>query len=530
MLQIHPHQVQPEHLPPLSRILFAFSGAVILALCTLGGCFTLNMRENAWSQAARTSENLLRSIERTLDRDIQLYDLSLQAVVEGLQNPALEGLSPEIQRLSLFDRAATAPGFGAMFVLDQLGRAYIDSGSAVPRLLNASERDYYRVHRDRADVGLFIGRPVTASPTGRVVIPMSRRFTYADGTFAGVVVGGIEVAHFAELFRRLNIEPDSAINLFRDDGMLLVRTPAGHVPLGRDMSFTPNVRRFISEDADQFRAISAMDGVERFYTFSRVGSWPLRVNAALSVQAIDASWRPRAGIVGLLVVVMCCGVGVLMMWVDGELRRRVKAERAAQAASQELARLAATDGLTGLANRRQFDGALASAMRHADACPVALLLFDADQFKRYNDIYGHLAGDQVLKTIARVLQQQVCDTSGLACRIGGEEFAVILSGMDEAGAVACAERVRQAIAAKSIPHAGLSRGAVTVSAGVIHLSRHSDLTGEQWYAAADAALYQAKRQGRNQVWIADAKTGELSRFSPHRSTCSTIQETRRSGT
>src|ERR1700712_5388011 len=108
-----------------SRVLYSFSLTAIAALCAMAAGLILNMRENAWSQAARSSDSLLRSIERTLDRDIELYDLSLQAVVEGLQNPDLEGASPEVRRLSLFDRPATARGFGSIFVLDQQGQAYI---------------------------------------------------------------------------------------------------------------------------------------------------------------------------------------------------------------------------------------------------------------------------------------------------------------------------------------------------------------------------------------------------------------------
>ncbi|WP_287978931.1 diguanylate cyclase, partial [Sphingomonas sp.] len=133
---------------------------------------------------------------------------------------------------------------------------------------------------------------------------------------------------------------------------------------------------------------------------------------------------------------------------------------------------------------------------------TALLLFDTDRFKRYNDLYGHLAGDRVLKAIAGILLREVQGTSGLACRIGGEEFALILSGTTEADTLACAERVRRAVAAESIPHAGQDHGVVTVSCGVVHTARSPDLTPEQWYKAADVCLYEAKQRGRNRVEVA----------------------------
>lgn len=482
-----------------SRALYAFSLTAILALCAMAAGLILNMRENAWSQAARSSDSLLRSIERTLDRDIELYDLSLQAVVEGLQNPDLEGASPEVRQLSLFDRAATARGFGTIFVLDQQGQAYIDSRSAIPRSLNAFNRDYFQAHRTGNDIGLFIGKPITSLVSGKVAIPLSRRVAYADGSFAGVVVGTIEVDYFAEIFQRLNIEPGSAIDLFHANGTLLIRNPAGSLTPGQDMAGEPNIRRYMEGGAGRQIARSAMDGVERLYTYTTVGRWPLRVNVALSVQTIEAAWWPKGVAVALLVLAMSGGIGFLTLWLQRELHRRVQAEKAALSANAQLRHIATTDGLTGLPNRRRFDEALADAHRNASTRAFALLLFDADQFKRYNDIYGHLAGDQVLKDFARILQQQVQTDGGLANRIGGEEFAVILTQADEESAVAYAERIREAVAALRIPHAGQEQGVVTTSVGVMHSDRHPNAPIDHCFAAADAALYAAKRKGRNQV-------------------------------
>ncbi|POR41884.1 hypothetical protein CRT23_16145 [Methylobacterium sp. V23] len=493
---------RPTH---LSRVITGFSVAVVVVLCAMTGGVVLNMREHAWSQATLTSETLLRSAERTLDRDIELYDLSLQAVVERLQSPELEGISPEVRRLALFDRASSAPGFGSIFVLDEHGQAYVDSHSVVPRRLNASDRRYFRIHRDRADLGLHLGRPMRSGVSGRFVLPLSRRVSYADGSFAGVVIGTIEIAYFTEIFRRLNTEAKAAINLFHDDGVLLVRTPADSLLPGRDMSSVASVQRFIREDSGQLIASSSMDGVDRLYTFKRVGRWPLRINVALSIASINEAWRPKALSLALVLVAMCAATSVLSVFLHRELRRRISAEDAAEGTRLELVRLASTDALTGLANRRQFDEALAAGRAEAGPDAMALLLFDTDRFKRYNDLYGHLAGDRVLKAIAATLMREARATGGLACRIGGEEFALILSPATEAEALACAERVRQAIVAEGMPHAGQDHGVVTVSCGVVHAAHGPGLTTEAWFEAADVALYEAKRQGRNRVLVAGAR-------------------------
>jgi diguanylate cyclase (GGDEF)-like protein len=457
------------------------------------------MRETAWSQAGRSSETLLRSVERTLDRDIELYDLSLQAVVEGLQNPSLEGASPDVRQLALFDRAATAKGFGSIFVLDEQGNAFVDSHSVIPRRLNASDRSYFQIHRMRQNVGLFIGRPMTSAVSGKVVVPLSRRLSYADGSFAGVVIGTLQVDYFAKIFERLNTEPGSAINLFHANGMLIVRTPAGSLEPGHDLSAHPSTQRFNQEEAGQYTARSPMDGVERFYAFTHVTHWPLRVSVARDVATIDTDWHLKATVLGLIMLTMCAGVGVLSVWLRRELHRRMEAEKTAFAANQELIRLAATDGLTGLANRRSFDAALVEAHRDCGSQPAALLLIDTDQFKRYNDIYGHAAGDQVLKAVGRILQRHVRGQDDLACRIGGEEFALILRDTDAEGEAACAEQIRRAVADKGIPHAGQEHGVVTVSVGVMRITQPLGETPDQWFALTDAALYEAKRQGRNQV-------------------------------
>jgi diguanylate cyclase (GGDEF)-like protein len=497
-------QAQTERLTRLMRVLLLFTVGGILALCALAGGLILHMRETAWSQAARSAETLLRSVERTLDRDIELYDLSLRSVVEGLQNPILESASPEMRQLGLFDRAATAKGFGSIFVLDPHGQAFIDSDSVIPRRLNASERAYFQIHRSREDVGLFIGQPMTSAVSGKIVIPLSRRLAFADGTFAGVVIGTLHVEYFTKIFERLNVEPGSAINLIHANGTLIVRTPAGTSAPGRDLSGDPSIQHFIREETGHHTARSAVDGVERLHAFTRVGHWPLQVTVARDASMIDADWRLKAIVLGLILLTMCAAMSVLSLWLRGELHRRMEAEEIAVAANQELMRLAATDSLTGLANRRRFDEALTDAHRALGSQPVALLLLDTDHFKRYNDIYGHAAGDQVLKAVARILHRHVPDKGDLACRIGGEEFAVILKGRDADSAAAVAESIRQAVADRAIPHAGHEHGMVTVSIGVMHRAEVTGEAPEEWFALADAALYEAKRQGRNQVRMAGA--------------------------
>jgi diguanylate cyclase (GGDEF)-like protein len=192
--------------------------------------------------------------------------------------------------------------------------------------------------------------------------------------------------------------------------------------------------------------------------------------------------------------------------VNANLEQRV-AERTSELeeANQKLVTLSITDGLTGLVNRRRFDEVLASeyARSRRTGQPLALVMLDVDYFKKYNDRYGHQAGDDCLKAVANQLKAQAarraCD---LVARYGGEEFTIILADTDLSTAQGIAERVRQAIEATEVPHEMSSFGKVTVSVGLAVMASDCNMDAEGLLHAADLALYQAKHEGRNRVGLA----------------------------
>jgi diguanylate cyclase (GGDEF)-like protein/PAS domain S-box-containing protein len=162
--------------------------------------------------------------------------------------------------------------------------------------------------------------------------------------------------------------------------------------------------------------------------------------------------------------------------------------------NRRLTQLAATDGLTGLTNRRTFDGFL---RREYEVCEqISVLLFDIDHFKSYNDTYGHQAGDRCLQAVAKVIGDATSNTSGLSARYGGEEFAVVLPNTSERGALKVAEAIRLTVRALGLLNTAASRGYVTISAGVATRTR-STLGDAALVGEADTALYEAKRLGRN---------------------------------
>ena len=164
------------------------------------------------------------------------------------------------------------------------------------------------------------------------------------------------------------------------------------------------------------------------------------------------------------------------------------------------------DGLTGIANRRRFDQTLSEAWTGTRdrGEPLALLLIDIDHFKAYNDGYGHLAGDQCLRDVAIALTDAIEMPDALLARYGGEEFAIVLPNSNRDMAVALGERLRVAIEVRTLPHAYVGSGRITLSVGVAIADVRHDDAPASLIARADAALYVAKRQGRNRVAVAGA--------------------------
>jgi diguanylate cyclase (GGDEF)-like protein len=170
-------------------------------------------------------------------------------------------------------------------------------------------------------------------------------------------------------------------------------------------------------------------------------------------------------------------------------------------ANADLARMAFSDGLTGIANRRYFDEQLSQYFLQArqEASALSVLQIDIDYFKQFNDSYGHLAGDQCLRQVAQCIQARLPQSQDLAARVGGEEFGVLLPGRNSEQAGQLAENIRQAVWQLAIAHRNSSAGdRVTISIGVATLYERHD-TEHLLMRDADRALYRAKHQGRNQV-------------------------------
>jgi diguanylate cyclase (GGDEF)-like protein len=183
------------------------------------------------------------------------------------------------------------------------------------------------------------------------------------------------------------------------------------------------------------------------------------------------------------------------------LEERKELELSLQKSEQRYRELANADALTGLANRRGFDEQLEAEWQRAIRAheSVAILLMDVDLFKSYNDIYGHIGGDECLRCIATVIAGALQRSSDRASRFGGEEFAVILPNTELDRAIVVAENIRLAVAAVNIPHPGNPHGRQTISVGVAAAIPIQEESVLSLLTQSDHALYRAKDLGRNRV-------------------------------
>ena len=200
-------------------------------------------------------------------------------------------------------------------------------------------------------------------------------------------------------------------------------------------------------------------------------------------------------------------MGIALFDERASLEERV-AERTAELAeaNKKLEILSNLDGLTGLPNRRKFDVFYQSVWQQAceKAQPIAVILLDVDWFKDFNDRYGHLAGDDCLRRIARILEQVPGNEQEIVARYGGEEFVIVLPGLDGQSALAVAQSIGKAIENEGIPHnKGKNSTVTTISAGVAFCYPTANKNLEDLLKKADAALYQAKTNGRNNSVLAD---------------------------
>ncbi|QRM28579.1 sensor domain-containing diguanylate cyclase [Microvirga sp. VF16] len=491
------------HIRPKSaaRGLKAFVVVVCLVILGLGGWRDWSERKQEIARINAETLNLAKSLVQHAEDTFEVADALLVDVVDRVE---MGGIVPDAaRRLDAFlvERVQSLQRIKSISVYEEDGFLLTSSLPGHRGKVNAKDLAFFQHHRTSPSGDWFFGPLIRDPLGGDWVLTLSRRIDKPDGSFGGVAQASIPPRYFANFFGRFDVGTQGSITLIHKNGTLLSRYPYIERAIGADISNEPSYQS--GRGSGSYEYLSPVDQVARMGGYHRNHIFPIGVLASVGRDETLADWNREFVFRTVVMSLLVATIAALGWILSAELRRREEAEA-------ELSVLAVTDGLTGLANRRLFDKQLETEWLRAsrEKSPVSLLLVDVDQFKAYNDIYGHQAGDECLRTIAKTIASAARRPGDLVARYGGEELVILLPDLDEVGAAAVAENIRAKVEALCVQHeANIPSRTLTVSIGsatcVPSLDRSRN-GPESLITLADAALYRAKQGGRNRVAAAKA--------------------------
>lgn len=489
---------------PLRKAAVAFIAAVCLCLCGLLYLQLKQSRDHDLALAQVSSANLTRAMAQQAQDTFRAADLVVSSLVDWIQDEGYEAArNPRLQQ-TFVRRAQALEQLHGLFLVDREGRWVVSSFGDLTRPVTFDDRDYFTFHQRNASREVHIGPAIRSRQNGEWIIPLSRRINGPQGEFQGVLMAGIRMAYFDRFFKSFSIDDQALMFLALADGTLLARRPSDQQMIGKSLAQGPIFRTYLP----QARSGSAMirtplDGNVRFYGYQQLQAYPLVVAAAIPEEVILRGWRANAVQSSVIVALVVLGIS-LFGWVFVlQVRNGERIEADLRAAQERLEVIATHDSLTGLGNRRLFQRVLETefARSQRQQRRLSLILLDIDYFKPFNDNYGHLAGDQCLVQVARLVKSCCQRKTDLVVRYGGEEFAVLLADADIDAAYTLAEQIRERIRTAAIPHRAAPSGQLTVSLGCYAFVPTLEDRVELLIERADAALYQAKHLGRNRTQV-----------------------------
>jgi diguanylate cyclase (GGDEF)-like protein len=451
----------------------AFGAALSAALVGVEVWQMSHVRVATLRNATAVTASLAQSLALQIDNAFKTADTVVASIGERVEAEGT-GASAQERLYGLMTSLARAlPAIHEMGIINRDGNAVLKASIRSPVGLNYRDRDYFRHLAAHPGHDLFIGQPVRSKVEGSLNLTLSRRIEGPDGRFDGIVVASVSMDFFRRMFE--SVDPTSLIALVGPDGHVLVRSRAG---------FGDRERAAIAVADGGLQYIGA-DGTPRVGSVRSLAQYPLTVIVAQNTSDILADWRTQVRNHAAVVFAVLLALGFLGWRLEIATRStRIQALH---------------DTLTGLANRRSLNDAIDSEFRRAarKGESLSFVMADIDLFKKFNDTYGHQAGDDCLKAVASAVEGVLGRAGDMAARYGGEEIAILIPDTDTAGATRIAERMQSAVNALAIPHESSPYGIVTISAGVATCVPNPVSSWKPLVRAADEALYAAKAAGRN---------------------------------
>lgn len=526
---------------PVTLVAIAFFALVCVSLAGIQGWSVWKARAAQLAAATAANEAMAKSAAEHMANSLDVADLVLSelaaraqsgalvvapiapvapvapiATVAPMAAPAESGAAPGSLLAYLAERSRLAPALASLAIYNPAGEVQQAAGSFAP--YPTAVRDHGHYHARVSGPALYIGAPVRSTGSGEWLLPVSRAMVGADGARAGIVLATLRLSTLRNFLQDFPVGANGAVAVLHKDSTLLLSRRANDNRIGTRLRGTPSYA--VTRGADPAGSSSSHD---RLSSYRRLPGYPLVTLVQQSKEEVLASWwndayLSTATMLVLLLVQLWVGI---RLYGQIALRDRLDNERRSLQKllvkkSRSLRELALHDALTGIANRRQFDVRMASEFTRAmhEGVSLAIVILDVDHFKRYNDQYGHPAGDECLKTVANCVSSGRRRSHDLAARMGGEEFAILLPNTGLRGAIAVAEAIRKTVAAQKMRHVPGQAHAVTVSCGVHALVPLEGMSPAELIDAADRALYLAKSSGRNCVRAEGVMPpGESKRFT-----------------
>lgn len=497
---------------PLGRSISTFGCLLIIAMLLINAWSfseSWRLRVNA---AEESAINLALSQARQAEDTFLQTEISLREIQREIQSRAQGTLQDDGLSEIMREQRSRLPQLHGLFYYDASGKWLAWSTDRAPSGINNSDREYFNYHRTNGHNGIHIGPAIHSRSTGDLVIPVSLRVNDAGGGFAGVLLATVRVDYFRQFYAYYELGRKDLLVLMLADSTVLYARPMPESYTGRDLSSSPLFQEMlVKSDRGSGEWNAVIDGQTRIFGFVRSNRYPLVVAAGYDKATLQESWlrsKLLDGILNLLFLLTIILSGaVVLRQVRINIRNQTELTHLRDeltSINHTLQAMAMIDGLTGLANRRQFDIFLRDSLQRSTRSgkPVSLIMLDIDFFKQYNDTYGHVAGDKCLESVSGALRGLSLRGTDMVSRYGGEEFALILPETAASDALSIAWRAVEAVRAQRLPHltSTLPAQTVTISAGCATMTGSgSDADVQRLKQWADAALYAAKRTGRDQA-------------------------------
>jgi len=539
-----PNDCHDQSLPPARATLSIRARLMVLAAIVIAPLMLDRVRTIEADRADRIAAahtEVLGLTRQGVDAQREII-ISARAFLQvAARAHATVAATPEACDRFLADITAQVGWIKTFSVADPAGRVVCSSRPEAIGI-DLSDRLYFRQAVQSGQYVLSdyaVGR-LNATPVVIALYPQRD----ATGAIQAVLIGVLDSVWIGRLANATAGRPRSAVLMVDGEGAVLTHQPDAGNWSGREFAGHPLIRAMLSRPEGVVTE-NGLDGIRRVFGFVQLPGTQTRLAIGLDENEI-LSRVNREMRYAYLQLAVVGAILLLAIWVGGnrlivrpirllammaerfgrgdyelpatrprwaaefvplvaafdDMAAKILARRNEnRVVTERLSELASRDELSRLANRRAFDTALETEWDRARAAGsgLALAMIDVDHFKSFNDHYGHVSGDACLRTLGENLAAMTRADVDLAARYGGEEFVLLLPGMDASAALKVAERLRKAIEDSGLAHAKAPCGHVTVSIGVASLRPQLDEPPQVLVEAADAALYAAKRRGRNRV-------------------------------